>query len=103
MGTAPLPQDAATAQHATTKAVPAYPYAPHEYQHLHIVGHLHNNGQYLPVKVFIAPEMVQVEQGNHWQRAAEQRGVMKGLWRGIGIACVGWVIGAVLFLTAAVH
>ena len=95
MGVIQFPHDPSTptpAPHTPTKgAEPVYPYAPHEYKHLHIVGHLYDNGQYLPVKVFVAPEMIRVEQGNYWRREAERRGINKGMWRGIGIACAGWV------------
>ena len=67
---------------------PLYPYAEHAYKHLHIVGHLFEDGKYLPVKLFVAPEMIQTEQGACWRKQSEKRGIRKGFWR--GFACIVW-------------
>ncbi len=84
-------------QHDRKSGEPLYPYRADEYQHLHIVGHLFQNGQYLPVKVFVAPEMIQTEQGNYWRKQSEKRGARKGFWRGMA---VGVVVFALIILVA---
>jgi hypothetical protein len=101
MGVIQFPQDPATptpTPHTPKGAEPVYPYAPHEYKHLHIVGHLYDNGQYLPVKVFVAPEMIRVEQGSYWRREAERRGVRKGIiWGMLSALAVVFVLLLTVF------
>lgn len=71
-----------------------YPYAPGQYREMHIVGHLFENGHYLPVKVFVAPEMIRPAQTRAWERIALRR----AFWRGVGIASIGWTLLAGLAL-----
>jgi hypothetical protein len=71
-----------------------YPYAPSQYREMHIVGHLFENGQYLPVKIFVAPEMTRPAQTRIWERMALRR----AFWRGMGIASIGWALLAGLAL-----
>ena len=102
MGVIQFPHDPNTstpAPHTPNGAEPVYPYAPHEYKHLHIVGHLYDNGQYLPVKVFVAPEMIRVEQGNYWRREAERQGIRKGIiWGMLGVLTVVFVLLVTTFI-----
>jgi hypothetical protein len=72
----------------TKTGEPLYPYRPDEYQHLHIVGHLFQNGQYLPVKVFVAPEMVRGAQAAYWRGEAKRREFARGVWCGSTLVLV---------------
>jgi hypothetical protein len=63
---------------------PLYPYHPNDYKHLHIVGHLFENGQYLPVKMFVAPEMIKVEQSQYLQGQHRKNVLYRGIFIGFG-------------------
>jgi hypothetical protein len=79
------PQSAPTLRYDAHTGEPLYPYAPAAYRELHIVGHLFENGEYLPVKVFIAPEIIRTAQSALQRRQAEKR----GFWRGVWLASAG--------------
>lgn len=78
-------QPAAPLQYDAQTGEALYPYAPGAYRNLHIVGHLFENGEYLPVKVFVAPEIIRTAQHTLQHQLAEQR----AFWRGVRLACAG--------------
>lgn len=61
-----------------------YPYEPTEYQQLHIVGHTLENGEHLPIKVFVdnytMPGVLPFNQPSYW----------KGVLHGAVCALVGF-------------
>jgi hypothetical protein len=75
-----------------------YPYRQEDYQHLHIVGHLFQNGQYLPVKVFVAPAMAESAQQSYWRQQSEQQGRRKGFWRGVLVGLLPFVVMVLVVL-----
>ena len=105
MGIIRFPQDPPhpnPPEHLTGSAEQPYPYLPEAYRHLHIVGHLHENGRYLPVKVFVAPELVQAEQQYYWHKLGERCGTQKGFYRGLSVAAAltGAVVWAILVIAS---